>query len=84
MFLPVTSLGGEGRPEYVIQIFRSVLARKVPATLACARLSDSIVRTYLLFERKAKERFAWIWDIIGRLENIVVSVSLINHISFVD
>ena len=27
----------------MIQIFRSVLARKVPATLACARLSDSIV-----------------------------------------
>ena len=36
-----------GRPEYVIQIFRSVLARKVPATLAFARLSDSIVGTYL-------------------------------------
>ena len=44
---PVTSLGAEGRPEYVIQIFRSVLAGKVPATLACARLSDSIVGTYL-------------------------------------
>ena len=36
-------LSGEGRPEDVIEHFCSVLACKVPATLACARLSDSIV-----------------------------------------
>ena len=31
----------------MIQIFRSVLARKVPATLACARLADSTVGTQI-------------------------------------
>ena len=40
----------------MIQIFRSVLARKVPATLACARLSDNIVGTYLHRESKNKKR----------------------------
>ena len=40
----------------MIQIFRSVLARKVPATLACARLSDSIVGTYLQQAKRNKKR----------------------------
>ena len=55
MFLPVTALGGGDRPEYVIQIFRWVLARKVPATLACARLSDSMVGTYLQRAKRKQE-----------------------------
>ena len=39
----------------MIQIFRSVLARKVPATLACARLSDSMVGTYLQRAKQNQE-----------------------------
>ena len=37
----------------MIQVFHSVLARKAPATLACARLSDSMVGTYL---QRAKQK----------------------------
>lgn len=51
----MTALGGEGRPEYVIQIFRSVLARKAPATLDCARLQDSMVGTYLQRAKRKQE-----------------------------
>ena len=37
----------------MIQVFHSVLARKAPPTLACARLSDSMVGTYL---QRAKQK----------------------------
>ena len=45
---------GGGRPEYVIQIFRSVLARKVPATVACAynEQSENKKRAYPITRNK--------------------------------
>ena len=44
-----------GQTQICYPTFRSVLARKVPATLACARLSDSMVGTYLPRAKRKQE-----------------------------